>query len=167
MKKNFFYFFISLFVCSIVFVSCIIDSFKTVLVKNCTKDTILIVSSEYASHTVIDSACWFLRNPWSDEKQTQIVNDSIIIRAANMIVPDSIGEFTERLSLFGNIWPDNESRYFFIIKLKTAFNHTWSEICTNRELYDTLIVTNEMLKHRNTIEYVHTEAIMDHLGTLK
>ena len=42
--------------------------------------------------------------------------------------------------------------YFFIIKLETARNHTWAEIC-NEHLYDTLFVTREMLKQGNRIEY--------------
>jgi len=65
---------------------------------------------------------------------------------SNLIYPDSFA----RTSI--NYLIKYKKGYFFIIKLETARNHTWAEIC-NEHLYDTLFVTREMLKQGNRIEY--------------
>ena len=53
----------------------------------------------------------------------------------------------------GRLFKQDNNGLFFIIKLETARNHTWDEICRNH-LYDTLVVTREMLEQTgNKIEY--------------
>ena len=42
--------------------------------------------------------------------------------------------------------------YFFIIKQENAKNYSWKEICRYK-LYDTLVVTREMLEPENIVEY--------------
>ena len=68
----------------------------------------------------------------------------------DLIPPDSMVSYAEKGKLFHS---SEKKGLFFIIKLETARNHTWDEICRNH-LYDTLVVTREMLERTgNIIEY--------------
>ena len=73
-----------------------------------------------------------------------------LFTSQDYIPQDSTANYAE----FGSLFSHNKEHkgYLFVIKLETARNHTWAEIC-NEHLYDTLFVTREMLKQGNRIEY--------------
>ena len=72
------------------------------------------------------------------------------IRPHDYIPQDSTADYAESGTLFSH--NKEHKAYLFIIKLETARNHTWAEICRD-QLYDTLFVTREMLDEGNRIEY--------------
>jgi hypothetical protein len=74
------------------------------------------------------------------------MKENLWFNKSNLIYPDSLGS-TGIIYLI-----EYKKGYFFIIELQIARNHTWEEICKNH-LYDTLVVTQEMLKQGNRIEY--------------
>ena len=126
-------------------------------IKNCSSDTILIGVSEYAKYGSIDSVRFFLpaeieagTNIWTEfngDRELKIGNSDIIL-------PDSSCCY-DRPATSNGPYLGGESGtkgYFFIIKIDVARNKSWKEICKNH-LYDTLVVTQEMMKKGNRIEY--------------
>ena len=127
-------------------------------IKNCTADTLLIGASscnnidsiyvnEYGGRfrfLSITGAKW--DSTWTS------IDDKGMLKISNndCITHDSTADYAESGALFSH--NKEHKSYFFIIKLKTARNHTWFDICKNH-LYDTLVVTREMLKQGNRIEY--------------
>ena len=140
------------------FVSClpVFDFAESMSIKNCTKDTVIVGASFSSS---IDSVYMGeygrfrfynrLGAKW-DSTWTVMNNKGMLDISKNeLIPPDSMAAYAEPGRLFKR---DNKG-LFFIIKLETARNHTWDEICRNH-LYDTLVVTREMLEQTgNKIEY--------------
>ena len=140
------------------FVSClpVFDFAESMSIKNCTKDTVIVGASfsssidsiymgEYGRFRFYDR----LGAKW-DSTWTVMNNKGMLDISKNeLIPPDSMAAYAESGRLFKR---DNKG-LFFIIKLETARNHTWDEICRNH-LYDTLVVTREMLEQTdNIIEY--------------
>ena len=140
------------------FVSClpVFDFAESMSIKNCTKDTVIVGASfsssidsiymgEYGRFRFYDR----LGAKW-DSTWTVMNNKGMLDISKNeLIPPDSMAAYAEPGRLFKR---DNKG-LFFIIKLETARNHTWDEICRNH-LYDTLVVTREMLEQTdNIIEY--------------
>lgn len=140
------------------FVSClpVFDFAESMRIKNCTKDTVIVGASfsssidsiymgEYGRFRFYDR----LGAKW-DSTWTVMNNKGMLDISKNeLIPPDSMAAYAEPGRLFKR---DNKG-LFFIIKLETARNHTWDEICRNH-LYDTLVVTREMLEQTdNIIEY--------------
>ena len=125
--------------------SCIVfDIVKMVYVVNRTCDTILIGRS---NHNNIDSTILFLwHTGLSLHTDSMKMKEKLWIDNSNLIYPDSIGATS------ANYLTTHEKFYFFIIKLQIARNHSWEEICKNH-LYDTLVITQEMLEQGNRIEY--------------
>ena len=71
------------------------------------------------------------------------------VNKSNLIPHDSTGHYFET-TLFGkNI---EHKGYFFIIRFENIKNYSWEEICRYK-LYDTLVVTREMLGPENLVEY--------------
>lgn len=141
----------TLFSCISVFC----DSRTSLYVVNSTEDTVLIGSSAYAEYNVIDSVIGFLhRNFWSGEQTTFNGKGRLNIGNMNIIMPDSIGCYNRSANCYGpRLGGDNARKgYFFVIKLKIAENNSWEEICRYK-LYDTLVVTREMLGPENLVEY--------------
>ena len=85
-----------------------------------------------------------------DSTWTVMNNKGMLVISRNeLIPPDSMAAYAEP----GRLFKQDNNGLFFIIKLETARNHTWDEICRNH-LYDTLVVTREMLEQTgNKIEY--------------
>ena len=137
--------------CLVVFISCIpvFDSMEQMRIVNNSADTILIGNADYSN---IDSVKWFLDHYRAKYDSTCTGIDStgsLIISKNNLIPHDSMDCYGETV-LFGH---NREHKgYFFIIKLETAKNYSWKEICRDK-LYDTLVVTRDMLKQGNIIEY--------------
>ena len=140
------------------FVSClpVFDFAESMRIKNCTIDTVIVGASfsssidsiymgEYGRFRFYDR----LGAKW-DSTWTVMNNKGMLDISKNeLIPPDSMAAYAEPGRLFKR---DNKG-LFFIIKLETARNHTWDEICRNH-LYDTLVVTREMLEQTdNIIEY--------------
>ena len=136
------------------FVSCVLDTMESMSIKNCTKDTVIVGASfsssidsiymgEYGRFRFYDR----LGAKW-DSTWTVMNNKGMLDISKNeLIPPDSMAAYAEPGRLFKR---DNKG-LFFIIKLETARNHTWDEIY---HLYDTLVVTREMLEQTgNKIEY--------------
>ena len=115
------------------------DPVVVIEIKNRSTDTVLIYSAMYNS---IDSISTGFPHRLQFDKYGKIIlfNDNGI---SYYTPPDSVityGEIGNKRTIFRN-----RKGYFFIITLETAKNYTWDEIRKNR-LYDTLIVTNEMLR---------------------
>ena len=140
------------------FVSClpVFDFAESMRIKNCTIDTVIVGASfsssidsiymgEYGRFRFYDRLGAKLDSTW-----TVMNNKGMLDISKNeLIPPDSMAAYAEPGRLFKR---DNKG-LFFIIKLETARNHTWDEICRNH-LYDTLVVTREMLEQTdNIIEY--------------
>ena len=124
-------------------------------IVNNTKDTILIGTAEYAEYNIIDSVKFFLPGDWNSDEWTEFDGyDYLIIGNLNLIIPASAGCYNSTAVSYGpRLGSKNgEKAYFFIIKLNTAKNYSWKEICRDK-LYDTLVVTREMLGPGNIIEY--------------
>lgn len=95
----------------------------------------------------IDSTKFFIQHcGFSLYTDSMKMKENLWFDNSNLIYPDSLG------STGINYLIEYKKGYFFIIKLQIARNHNWEEICKNN-LYDTLVVTQEMLKQGNRIEY--------------
>ena len=140
------------------FVSClpVFDFAESMSIKNCTIDTIICgtsIDDSIDSIYVKERGIFRFHNrggaKW-DSTWTVMNNKGMLDICKNeLIPPDSMAAYAEPGRLFKR---DNKG-LFFIIKLETARNHTWDEICRNH-LYDTLVVTREMLEQTgNKIEY--------------
>ena len=131
---------------SLSLMSCIVyDSVSCMGITNRTNDIILICSSKYNNIDSVEYCFGFdvLPIEFDDTKRMMINNDDILV------LPDSVGRYCER-EFRRNFFRYNEDNkgYFFIIKLETVRNYTWDEIGKNK-LYETLIVTREMLKEND------------------
>lgn len=159
--------FILLIVLSLTLVSCVIDFAYPMHVTNHTNDTILIGFGRY---NIIDSTKWFMP---SDTRDTlAFKGDTVVYRESvntifngkgklsigkdDLILPDSSAGYHEPHPLF--IDQPNQTGYFFVIKLKTARKHTWEEICRDT-LYDTIVITQDMLKQGNHFDYWGNDSI--------
>lgn len=152
--------FLSMTFCLFFLASClpVWDTMESMRIKNCTTDTLLIGAS-FSNN--IDSVyikeyggrLRFLPRTWAKCDYTwTIINEKgmLEISSQDYIPQDSTADYAESGSLFSH--NKEHKAYFFIIKLETARNHTWAEIC-NEHLYDTLFVTRKMLEQGNRIEY--------------
>lgn len=132
-------------------ISClpVFDSMEQMRIVNRTNDTVLIGNAKYNN---IDSVKWFLEC-WGtkyDSTWTEIDNMGNLKVSKNDLIPhDSMGCYGET-TLFGQ--NKDHKGYFFIIKQENAKNYSWKEICRYK-LYDTLVVTREMLEPENIVEY--------------
>ena len=135
----------------VLLISClpVFDSMEQMRIVNRTMDTILIGSAKYNN---IDSVKWFLEC-WRAKYDSTWTRTDILgifeISNDNLIPHDSMGCYGET-TLFGH--NKEHKGYFFIIKQENARIYSWKEICRNK-LYDTLVVTREMLGPENTVEY--------------
>ena len=135
----------------VLLISClpVFDSMEQMRIVNRTIDTILIGSAKYNN---IDSVKWFLEC-WGTKYDSTWTRTDIMgmfeIRNNNLIPHDSMGCYGET-TLFGQ--NKEHKGYFYIIKQENVRNYSWKEICRNK-LYDTLIVTREMLGPENIVEY--------------
>ena len=125
--------------------SCIVfDEMRMLTIVNRTCDTILI-GKAYCNN--VDSTEFFIHHSgiplYTDSMK---IKENLWFDNSNLISPDSFGRTG------ANYLVKYKKGYFFIIKLQIARNHTWFDICKNH-LYDTLVVTQEMLKQGNRIEY--------------
>ena len=159
-KNNIMKKFLSMTFCLFFFASClpVWDTMESMRIKNCTTDTLLIgasfsnnIDSVYIN--VYGGRFRFLpcSGDTCDYTWTTINEKGMLeIRPHDYIPQDSTADYAE----FGSLFSHNKEHkgYLFVIKLETARNHTWAEIC-NEHLYDTLFVTREMLKQGNRIEY--------------
>jgi len=145
--------------CLLLLASCLpMCTMESMRIKNCTTDTLLIgasfsnnIDSVYIN--IYGGRLRFLPRTWAkcDYTWTTINEKGMLeIRSQDYIPQDSTANYAE----FGSLFSHNKEHkgYLFVIKLETARNHTWAEIC-NEHLYDTLFVTREMLKQGNRIEY--------------
>jgi hypothetical protein len=144
----------------ILFASCLPGwgTMERMRIKNCTTDTILIgasfsnnIDSVYIN--VYGGRFRFLpcSGDTCDYTWTTINEKGMLeIRPHDYIPQDSTADYAESGTLFSH--NKEHKAYLFIIKLETARNHTWAEICRD-QLYDTLFVTREMLDEGNRIEY--------------
>ena len=117
-----------------------LDVATCVRVINHTNDTILVY---FARHNDIESVEYDVSIGWFFELKFDETGKIIFDKNYGVIASNSKGRYCRpihRRQLFRN-----NNGYFFIIKVETARNYTWDEIRKNR-LYDTLIVTNEMLR---------------------
>ena len=132
-------------------ISClpVFDSMEQMRIVNRTIDTILIGSAKYNN---IDSVKWLLEC-WGVKYDSTWTRTDIMgmfeVGNNNLIPHDSMGCYGET-TLFGQ--NKDHKGYFFIIKQKNAKNYSWKEICRYK-LYDTLVVTREMLEPENIVEY--------------
>lgn len=152
MKKN-----ILLFTCSLSLISCVICTSRSSLyINNCTNDSILICTTELARNNSIDSVKFFLEGDYNSDLCIEFDDSNgPKFGSLNIIPPDSSGCYINEAASYGSHIGVKlyEKGFFFIIKLETARNHTWDEICRNH-LYDTLVVTREMLEQTgNKIKY--------------
>ena len=135
----------------VLLISClpVFDSMEQMRIVNRTMDTILIGSAKYNN---IDSIKWFLEC-WGAKYDSTWTRTDILgmfeISNNNFIPHDSMGCYGET-TLFGQ--NKEHKGYFYIIKQENVRNYSWKEICRNK-LYDTLIVTREMLGPENIVEY--------------
>ena len=145
--------------CLLLLASCLpMCTMESMRIKNCTTDTLLIgasfsnnIDSVYIN--IYGGRLRFLPRTWAkcDYTWTTINEKGMLeIRSQDYIPQDSTADYAESGSLFSH--NKEHKGYLFVIKLETARNHTWAEIC-NEHLYDTLFVTREMLKQGNRIEY--------------
>jgi hypothetical protein len=132
-------------------ISClpVFDSMEQMRIVNRTIDTILIGSAKYNN---IDSVKWLLEC-WGVKYDSTWTRTDIMgmfeVGNNNLIPHDSMGCYGET-TLFGQ--NKDHKGYFFIIKQENAKNYSWKEICRYK-LYDTLVVTREMLEPENIVEY--------------
>lgn len=146
------------YVATLVTSSCIpaMDVQSTMYITNKTKDTILIgYSVDYARYNKIDSVGIFLNTDDNLGESTEFNNmQHLKIGSRNLIMPDSSGVYRAWAASYGpRLGADKRQKgYFFIIKLDDARKSTWDEIC-KLQLYDTLVVTQDMLKEGNIVEY--------------
>jgi hypothetical protein len=140
--------------------ACVYDSVACFSIANRTNDAILIC---YAECNNIDSVKYFIGNldifPLKFDEAGKIILQEKIIsydsiwereyRSSDIVFTDSVVRYCEpgfRNSFF--ISNEDKKGYFFIIKLKTVRDYTWEEVRKNN-LYETLIVTREMLKNND------------------
>ena len=159
--------FILLIILSLTLVSGVIDYTYPMHVTNHTNDTILIGFGRY---NIIESTKRFMP---SDTRETlAFKGDTVVYRESvntifngkgklsigkdDLIPPDSSAGYHEPHPLF--IDRPNQTGYFFVIKLETARKHTWEEICRDT-LYDTIIITQDMLKQGNHFDYWGNDSI--------
>ena len=131
----------------LLFTSClpVFDTIPMMLIVNRTEDTILVGHSYYNN---IDSIDRFIESLELDTTEVLFrLKGNIVIKTSNKIAPDSFG-ITDARVYSGQ----DHKIYFFILRYKVAKNHSWSEI-RKSHLYDTLLVTQEMLENGNRIEY--------------
>ena len=132
-------------------ISClpVFDSMEQMRIVNRTIDTILIGSAKYNN---IDSVKWLLEC-WGVKYDSTWTRTDIMgmfeVGNNNLIPHDSMGCYGET-TLFGQ--NKDHKGYFFIIKQENARIYSWKEICRYK-LYDTLVVTREMLEPENIVEY--------------
>ena len=128
---------------------CCCDYAYEYCIQNCTKDTIMIGTSNCER---IDSVYHILLGSGTVFDIKKYSNDRIRVYEWNQVFPDSVAyDGSVNCPLFYH--NKNNCGYLFVIKWETAQNHSWEEIC-REELYDTLIVvTQEMLKDGNSIKY--------------
>ena len=154
-------------VLSLTLVSCVIDFAYPMYVINHTNDTILI---GYGHNNIIDSTKWFMSSDTGDALSFK--EDTIVLREYSnttfngkgklsigkddLIPPDSSAGYHEPHHLF--IDRPNQTGCFFVIKLETARKHTWEEICRDI-LYDTIIITQDMLKQGNHFDYWGNDSV--------
>ena len=140
MKKKIIIVFVLVFINSCI----VFDEVRMLTIANQTCDTILI-GKAFCNN--IDSTKLFIQHDgillYTDSME---MKENLWYDNSNLIYPDSFA----RTSI--NYIIKYKKGYFFIIKLETARNHTWAEIC-NEHLYDTLFVTRKMLEQGNRIEY--------------
>ena len=135
----------------VLLISClpVFDSMEQMRIVNRTIDTILIGSAKYNN---IDSVKWLLEC-WGVKYDSTWTRTDIMgmfeVGNNNLIPHDSMGCYGET-TLFGQ--NKDHKGYFFIIKQENAKNYSWKEICRYK-LYDTLVVTREMLEPENIVEY--------------
>lgn len=132
---------------TLLFVSClpVFDNIPLMQIVNRTGDTIIVGRAYYDN---IDSITYFVETLACDriEVKFKLKEDMEIVKS-NIIAPDSFAIDDAR------IYSGQDGKgYFYIFKYNSIKKHTWEEICKNH-LYDTLVVTREMLKQGNRIEY--------------
>ena len=135
----------------ILLISClpVFDSLEVMRIINCSADTIVIGSAHCYN---IDSVRWVVERFHAkfDTTWTKIDNMGCLKVCENdLIPPDSMGCYAEP-TLFG--YSQEHKGYFFIFKLKDIKEHSWNEI-RQKQLYDTMVVTREMLGEKGIIEY--------------
>ena len=175
--------FILLAVLSLALVSCVIDFAYPMYVINRTNDTILIGFGRYNN---IDSTKRFMNSaPWDtltskDDtlsfnrvltkhvtpngdtltfywEETRINGGGkLSIGKHDLVPPDSSAGYHEPHHLF--IDRPNQTGCFYVIKLETARKHTWEEICRDT-LYDTIVITQDMLKQGNHFDYWGNDSV--------
>ena len=131
--------FILLIILSLTLVSCVIDYTYPMHVTNHTNDTILIGFGRY---NIIDSTKRFMP---SDTRETlAFKGDTVVYRESVNTIFNGKGKLS--------IGKDD------LIKLETARKHTWEEICRDT-LYDTIIITQDMLKQGIHFDYWGNDSI--------
>ncbi len=132
---------------TLLFVSClpVFDNIPLMQIVNRTGDTILVGRAYYDN---IDSITYFVETLVCDTTKVKFkLKEDLEIVGSNKIAPDSFAITDAR------IYSGQDGKgYFYIFKYNAIKNHTWEDICKNH-LYDTLVVTQEMLKQGNRIEY--------------
>ena len=132
---------------TLLFVSClpVFDNIPLMQIVNRTGDTILVGRAYYDN---IDSITYFVETLVCDTTKVKFkLKEDLEIVGSNKIAPDSFAIDDAR------IYSGQDGKgYFYIFKYNSIKKHTWEEICKNH-LYDTLVVTREMLKQGNRIEY--------------
>lgn len=147
--------------------SCVIDYVYPMHIINHTNDTILI---GYGNKNLIDSTKWFMPSDTGDTlafKLGYVMTrfngiGKLTIGEHDLIPPDSSAGYHEHHPLF--LDRPNQTGYFFIINLETARKHTWEEICRDT-LYDTVVITQNMLKQGKWFDYRGTGSINHGVGS--
>lgn len=148
--------------------SCVMDSVYVIHVTNHTNDTILI---GFGRNNIIDSTKWFMPSDTGDtlafKGDTIVFRESVLtefngkenlsIGEHDLIPPNASANYHEPHHLF--LDRPNQTGYFFVIKLETARKHTWEDICRDT-LYDTIIITQDMLKQGNHFGYWGKDSII-------
>jgi len=128
-----------------VLVSCVLDTVPIMWIINRTCDTIIIGRAYYDN---IDSIKYLITNLEVDTTELKLkIKEDLEIKRDNIIVPDSFA--TDDARIYSG---QNSKGYFFIFNYNSIKTHSWDEICKNH-LYDTLVITQEMLEQGNRIEY--------------
>ena len=129
------------------------------LIKNCTKDTLLIDLTE--SDTLDDWVYWdehmedTLRFDWPEDTTVIYVHGKkTVIRASHCVLPDSVLRVDDRIFFY------RDTYYIQTIKWDTATHYTLEEIRA-RKLYDTQTVTKKDFRTR-LFEYKPTGSKGDH-----
>jgi len=118
------------------------DPIGCIEIINRSADTILIYESQYYS---IDS----VEYDGITRLRLDTIGKVILFNEKGyhyMTLPDSI----EKYCILGDVrgffdYGVDSKGYYFIVKLEAVREYTWKEICKNN-LYETLIITREMLK---------------------